>query len=224
VGRPGHKPIHPQYLARVLNEVADEDAVFTCDVGTPTIWAARYVGMNGRRRLIGSFWHGSMANALPQAMGAQAVNRDRQVISLSGDGGFAMLMGDFLTLRQAKLPVKVIVINNGTLGFVELEMKAGGFLDTDTDLLNPNFAQLAEASGVKGLRVEDPAGLKDALTEALRHQGPALVDVVTNRMELAMPPKTTMEQAKGFGIYLAKAVLNGRGDEVLELARSNIFR
>jgi pyruvate dehydrogenase (quinone) len=208
----------------VLDEVARDDAVFTCDVGTPTVWAARYLRMNGRRRLIGSFWHGSMANALPQAMGAQAVNLGRQVISLSGDGGFAMLMGDFLTLRQAELPVKVVIINNGTLGFVELEMKAGGFLDTGTSLLNPNFAQVAEASGVLGIRVEDPGDLRQALTRALRHDGPALVDVVTNRMELTLPPKATMEQAKGFGVYLAKAILNGRGDEVVELARTNIWR
>ena len=223
-GTPGRKPIHPQYVARVLNEVADDDAVFTCDVGTPTVWAARYLTMNGRRRLIGSFWHGSMANALPQAMGAQGIDLKRQVISLSGDGGFAMMMGDFLTLRQAGLPVKVVLINNGTLGFVELEMKASGFLDTGTELINPNFAKLAEASGVLGIRVEDPADLRGALIQALRHDGPALVDVVTNRMELTLPPKTTMEQAKGFGLYLAKAIISGRGDEVVELARTNIWR
>jgi pyruvate dehydrogenase (quinone) len=223
-GTPGRRPIHPQYVARVLDEVAAPDAVFTCDVGTPTVWAARYISMNGRRRLIGSFWHGSMANALPQAMGAQAVDPRRQVISLSGDGGFAMLMGDFLTLRQANLPVKIVIINNGTLGFVELEMKASGMLDFGTELVNPDFAQLAKAAGIMGLRVEDPGDLRAALTEALAHPGPAIVDVVTNRMELTLPPKTTMEQAKGFGIYLAKAILNGRGDEVVELARTNLFR
>jgi pyruvate dehydrogenase (quinone) len=224
VGTPGRRPIHPQYVARVLDQVAARDAVFTCDVGTPTVWAARYLTMNGSRRLIGSFWHGSMANALPQAMGAQAVDRARQVVSLSGDGGFAMLMGDLLTLRQAKLPVKIVIINNGTLGFVELEMKASGFLDYGTELLNPDFARVAEAAGIFGRRVEDPADLQGALTEALAHDGPALVDVVTNRMELAMPPATTMEQVKGFSLYLAKAILNGRGDEVVELARSNLFR
>ncbi len=224
VGTPGRKPIHPQYVVRVLDEIADQDAVFTCDVGTPTVWAARYLTMNGRRRLLGSFWHGSMANALPQAIGAQAAYPGRQVVSLSGDGGFAMLMGDFLTLRQAHLPVKVVVINNGALGFVEMEMKASGFLDTGTELVNPNFAQLAQASGVLGLRVEDPADLRGALTEAMRHDGPALVDVVTNRMELTLPPKATMEQAKGFGIYLAKAIISGRGDQVVELARTNIWR
>ncbi|HVZ09762.1 ubiquinone-dependent pyruvate dehydrogenase [Rhodopila sp.] len=223
-GTPGKPPIHPQYVARVLDRLAADDAVFTCDVGTPTVWAARYLTMNGRRRLIGSFWHGSMANALPQAMGAQAVDPTRQVVSLSGDGGFAMLMGDMLTLRQAKLPVKVVVINNGALGFVEMEMKAGGYLEFGTDLLNPDFAQVAQAAGIFGRRVEDPGDLPGALAEALNHDGPALVDVVTNRLELAMPPATTLEQVKGFSLYLAKAILNGRGSEIVELARTNLFR
>jgi pyruvate dehydrogenase (quinone) len=146
------------------------------------------------------------------------------VVSLSGDGGFAMLMGDMLTLRQAKLPVKVVVINNGALGFVEMEMKAGGYLEFGTDLLNPDFAQVAQAAGIFGRRVEDPGDLPGALAEALNHDGPALVDVVTNRLELAMPPATTLEQVKGFSLYLAKAILNGRGSEIVELARTNLFR
>jgi pyruvate dehydrogenase (quinone) len=224
VGRPGRKPIHPQYLARVLDEVAADDAVITCDVGTPVIWAARYLRMNGRRRLIGSFTHGSMANAMPQAIGAQATYPGRQVISFSGDGGFAMLMGDFLTLNQQGLPVKIVLLNNGTLGFVEMEMKAGGYLDEGTELKNPDFAAVANAAGVYGVRVEDPADLRQALIDAFAHPGPALVDVVTNRMELSMPPKITLEQAKGFGIYLAKAIINGRGDEVVELAHTNLWR
>ncbi len=224
VGRPGRRPIHPQYLARMIDELAADDAIFTCDVGTPVVWAARYLTMNGRRRLLGSFWHGSMANALPQAIGAQAAFPGRQVISLSGDGGFAMLMGDLLTLGQRALPAKVVIVNNGTLGFVELEMKAGGFLDTGTELKNPDFAATARAAGILGLRVEDPAELRDALAQAFAHDGPAVVDVVTNRMELTLPPKTTAEQAKGFGVYLAKAIISGRGDEVIELARTNLFR
>jgi pyruvate dehydrogenase (quinone) len=223
-GRPGRKPIHPQHVARAVSRLAAEDAVFTCDVGTPTIWAARYLAMNGRRRLIGSFWHGSMANALPQAIGAQAAFPGRQVVSLSGDGGFTMLMGDVLTLVQHRLPVKLVVFNNGTLGFVEMEMKASGFLDTGVELKNPSFAAMAEAIGMRGLRVEDPADVEPALTEAFGHDGPVLVDMVTNRMELAMPPHTSIEQMKGFGIYLTKAVLNGRGDEVLQLARTNLWR
>ncbi|USI74821.1 ubiquinone-dependent pyruvate dehydrogenase [Sphingomonas morindae] len=223
-GTPGRRPIHPQYLAHVLDEVAADDAIFTVDVGTPVVWAARYLRMNGRRRLLGSFTHGSMANALPQAIGAQAAHPGRQVISFSGDGGFAMLMGEFLTLTQMRLPVKLVVLNNGTLGFVELEMKAGGFLDTGTALTNPDFAAMARAAGVHGTRVEDPADLAPALRAALAHDGPALVDVVTNRMELAMPPKTTLDQAKGFGIYMAKAIMNHRGDEIVELAHSNLWR
>jgi len=223
-GEPGRRPIHPQYLTRVVNELAAEDAIFTCDVGSPTMWAARYLTMNGRRRLLGSFNHGSMANAMPQAIGAQLACPGRQVISLSGDGGFAMLMGDLLSLRQHRLPVKVVVFNNGSLGFVELEMKAGGWLPFGTDLDNPNFAQLAMGAGIHGLRVEDPGDLSLAVKEWLAHPGPALLDVVVNRQELSLPPTIALEQAKGFTLYMMKAVLSGRGDEVLELAKSNLWR
>jgi len=222
-GRPGG-PLHPQQIARVVSELASDDAIFTCDVGLPTVWAARYLDMNGRRRLLGSFWHGSMANAMAQAIGAQAAFPQRQVISLSGDGGFTMLMGDLLSLSQLELPVKVIVFNNGSLGFIELEQKASGFLDTGTALVNPNFAAMAEAVGIKGVRIVDPAEVEGKLAEALAHPGPVLVDAVVNRMELAMPPKVTTEMAKGFTLYMLKAVLNGRGDEIVELARSNLLR
>jgi pyruvate dehydrogenase (quinone) len=222
-GRAGG-PLHPQHIARVLSERAADDAVFTCDVGLPTVWAARYLAMNGRRRLLGSFWHGSMANALAQAIGAQAADPKRQVVSLSGDGGFTMLMGDLLSLKQLDLPVKVVVFNNGALGFIELEQKSTGFLDTGTELVNPNFAAMAEAVGIKGVRIEDPARVEDGIAEALAHPGPVLIDAVVNRMELAMPPKVTTEMAKGFSLYMLKAVLNGRVDEVVELARSNLRR
>jgi pyruvate dehydrogenase (quinone) len=224
VGEPGRTPIHPQYVAKVVDELASADAVFTCDVGTPTIWAARYLHMNGHRRLLGSFTHGSMANALPQAIGAQSAFPGRQVISLSGDGGLAMLLGELLTLRQLKLPVKLVVFNNGTLGFVELEMKAAGLLDFATDLVNPNFAQLAESAGLLGLRVEKPEELGPAVKQALSHDGPALIDVLVNRQELSMPPTITAEQAKGFTLYMVRAVLSGRGDEVIDLAKTNLFR
>jgi pyruvate dehydrogenase (quinone) len=224
IGEPGRTPIHPQYVARVLDELAAEDAVFTCDVGTPTIWSARYLTMNGKRRLLGSFTHGSMANALPQAIGVQAAFPGRQVISLSGDGGLAMLLGELLTLRQLKLPVKLVVFNNSTLGFVELEMKAAGLLDFATDLINPNFAQLAESAGVLGLRVEKPEQLAPAIKQALSHDGPALVEVFVNRQELSMPPTITAEQAKGFSLYMMRAVFSGRGDEVVDLAKTNLFR
>lgn len=218
------QPIHPQYLARRVSELADEHAVFTADVGTPTVWAARYLKMNGKRRLLGSFNHGSMANALLQAIGAQAAVRSGQVVSLSGDGGFTMMMGDFISLSQLGLPVKVIVFNNGSLGFVAMEMKAGGYLDTSTDLDNPDFAAMSNAMGIKGIRVEESADLDDALLEAFAHPGPVLVDVVTAKQELVMPPKIQLEQAKGFSLYMLKALINGRGDEVVELARTNLRR
>ncbi|OWK39858.1 ubiquinone-dependent pyruvate dehydrogenase [Fimbriiglobus ruber] len=223
-GKPGRKPIHPQYVARVLDESAAADAVFACDVGTPTIWAARYLRMNGKRRLLGSFAHGSMANALPQAIGAQLAYPGRQVVTLSGDGGLAMLLGDLLSLRQLNAPVKLVVFNNGSLGFVELEMKAAGILDFATDLTNPNFAKLAEAVGLLGLRAEDPEDVRPMIGQLLAHPGPALLDVVVNRQELAMPPTIDVAQAAGFSLYMIKAVLNGRGDEVLDLARTNLFR
>jgi pyruvate dehydrogenase (quinone) len=224
VGEPGRTPIHPQFVARMVDELAAEDAVFTCDVGTPTVWAARYLRMNGKRRLLGSFIHGSMANALPQAIGAQAAFPGRQVISLSGDGGLAMLLGDVLTLKQLRLPVKLVVFNNSSLGFVELEMKAAGLIDYGTDLVNPNFAKLAEAADILGLRVEKPECLGPALQRALAHDGPALVEVIVNRQELSMPPTITVQQALGFSLYMVRAVLNGRGDEVVDLARTNLFR
>jgi pyruvate dehydrogenase (quinone) len=220
----GRMPIHPQYLARIISQPASEDAVFTFDVGTPTIWAARYLKMNGKRRMIGSLVHGSMANALPQAIGAQAAFPRRQVISLSGDGGFAMLMGDFLTLLQQKLPVKVVIFNNSTLGFVALEMKASGLLESGTRLRNPDFAAVARACGIHGVRVEDPGDLEAAVTDVLAHDGPALLDVVTNTEELAMPPRIEAEQVEGFGLWALKAVMNGRGDQLVDLALSNFVR
>lgn len=216
--------IHPQYVAKCVSEIADEDAIFSCDVGTATIWAARYLKMNGKRRLLGSFNHGSMANALSQAIGAQAAFPKRQAVALCGDGGFTMLMGDFITLAQMGLPVKVVIFNNGTLGFVELEMKAGGFLNFGTDLKNPDFAAMSNAMGIYGKRVEHSNELEEALHSAFSHKGPALVDVVTNRMELAMPPEISAEQIKGFSLYMSRAIIDGRGAEVIELVKSNLWR
>ncbi|TGE10305.1 ubiquinone-dependent pyruvate dehydrogenase [Hymenobacter fodinae] len=223
-GEPGDTSMHPQYVARLLNEQAAEDAIFTCDVGTPTIWAARYLRFNGQRRLIGSFNHGSMANAMPQALGAQLAYPNRQVIALAGDGGFAMLMGELLTLKQLKTPVKVVIFNNNSLGFVELEMKAAGILEYGTELENPNFAALAEAAGVRGIRVTDPADLPTAITEMLAHPGPVILDAVVKRTELSMPPTIDASQVKGFSLYTLKAIMNGRGDEVLEMAKTNLLR
>ena len=216
--------VHPQYVAKVLSELADEDAVFTCDVGTPTIWASRYLKMNGRRRLLGSFNHGSMANALPQAIGAQVAYPKRQVFSMSGDGGFAMLMGDFLTLNQHDLPVKTIVFNNSALSFVELEMKAAGILENATSLKNPNFARMADAVGIKGIRVEQPSQLRAAIEEALRTPGPVLIDVIVSRMELSMPPHISADQVGGFGLFAVKAVISGKGSEIVDLAKTNWWR
>ena len=218
----GKKPIHPQYVARMLDKLAAEDAIFTCDVGTPTIWAARYLTMNGQRRILGSFTHGSMANALPQAIGAQVSHPGRQVISMSGDGGFAMLMGDLLTLRQHELPVKVILFKNDSLAFVELEMKAAGILDFGTELHNPDFTKIADGAGLLGLRAETPDEVEPMIAEALKHDGPALVEVLVSRQELSMPPTITFEQAKGFTLFMMKAVLSGRGDEVIDLAQVNL--
>ena len=220
----GKKPIHPQYVARALDKLAAEDAIFTCDVGTPTIWAARYLTMNGKRRILGSFNHGSMANALPQAIGAQVTFPGRQVISMSGDGGFAMLMGDVLTLRQHELPVKLIVFKNDSLAFVELEMKANGIVDFGTDLRNPDFTTIAEGAGLLGLRVETPDQVEPMIAQALKHDGPALVEVPVSRQELSMPPTITLEQAKGFSLFMLRAVLSGRGDEIIDLARVNLVR
>ncbi len=222
-GTAGNKPIHPQYLARLLSEQASDDAVFTADVGTPVIWAARYLAMNGRRRLIGSWVHGSMANAMAHAIGAQAAQPKRQIISMSGDGGFAMLMGDLITLTQMKLPVKTVIFNNGVLGFVALEMKASGFVETGTDLQNPDFAAMARAMGIHAVRVEDPGELPNAIRNVLAHDGPAVLDVVTATQELSMPPTITAEQVKGFSLWVLRAVMSGRGDEVLDLARTNLL-
>jgi pyruvate dehydrogenase (quinone) len=221
---PGGGRIHPQQVTKVVSDLAADDAIVTCDVGTPTAWTARYFRVNGRRRIVGSFSHGSMANAMLQAIGAQSAFPGRQVISMSGDGGFTMMMGEFVTLLQMGLPVKVIVLNNGTLGFVELEMKAGGFLDVGCDLTNPNFAAMSEAMGIRGFRVERPDDLEEAVRTAFDYPGPALIDVVTARQELVMPPTINIEEAKSFGLFMAKAVLDGRLAELIDLADVNFRR
>ena len=223
-GTPGRRLIHPQQVAKAVSDRASEDAVFTCDVGLPIMWAARYLAMNGKRRLIGSFWHGSMANAMAQAIGAQAAFPGRQVVSLSSDRGFSMLMGDLLSLRQLRLPVKVVVFNNTTLGFIELEQKSTGFLPFGTELENPNFAAMAQAAGIRGIRLEDPAEVEEGVAAALSHDGPVVIDAVVARTELAMPPAITAEMAKGFSLYMVKALINGRADEILDLAKTNLWR
>lgn len=223
IGKPGSSPLHPEYVARVIDEMAAEDAIFTADVGTPCVWAARYLHFNGKRRLIGSFSHGSMANALPQALGAQATFPQRQVISLSGDGGLAMLMGELLTAVQNKLPVKIVVFHNNALAFVEVEMIAAGIVPFGTGLKNPDFSKVAEACGLFGVRVTQAEELKPALEQAFAYDGPALVDVLVHRQELSMPPTITPSQVLGFGLYLTKSVLNGRGDAIIDLAKTNLL-
>ncbi|WP_081682767.1 ubiquinone-dependent pyruvate dehydrogenase [Marmoricola sp. URHB0036] len=218
----GRGPLHPQTVAVAIDRLAAPDAVLIPDVGTPTLWAARYFRMNGLRRLIGSFTHGTMANALPQALGVQAACPDRQVVAFAGDGGIAMLLGELLTLRQQHLPVKIIVLNNGSLGFVELEMKADGIVNFGTDLANPNFAEVANAMGIHGVRVEHPAELDSALRDAFAQPGPALVDVLTHRHELAIPPTVTAQEAAGFTLWATRSVLNGDASSVIDVARTNL--
>ncbi|MEE1819372.1 pyruvate dehydrogenase [Streptomyces sp. NPDC090082] len=217
-----HVPVHPEYVASVIDELADDDAVFTVDTGMCNVWAARYLSPNGRRRIIGSFSHGSMANALPQAIGAQFTDRNRQVVSLSGDGGFSMLMGDFLTLVQYDLPVKVVVFDNSALGMVELEMLVAGLPSYGTTNKNPDFAAIARAAGAYGVRVEKPKQLAGALRDAFRHKGPALVDVVTDPNALSIPPKISADMVTGFALSASKIVLDGGVGRMLQMARSNL--
>lgn len=217
-------PIHPEYVAKVLDDTAAEDAVFTVDVGSPVVWAARYLTMNGQRRIIGSFNHGTMANALPHAIGAQAAYEGRQVVAMAGDGGLAMLMGELLTLIQMQLPVKVVVFNNGALNFVEVEMKAAGIVNWGTELVNPDFSAVARAVGLHSVRVEHPDDLPEAMREAFGHDGPALIEVITARQELSIPPAITFEQAKGFSLYAIRTIMSGAGDELLDLVTTNVAR
>ncbi|MER7045305.1 pyruvate dehydrogenase [Streptomyces jumonjinensis] len=217
-----HIPIHPEYVASVLDDLADDDAIFTVDTGMCNVWAARYLSPNGRRRIIGSFSHGSMANALPQAIGAQFADRGRQVVSMSGDGGFTMMMGDFLTLVQYDLPVKVVVFNNSALSMVELEMLVSGIPSYGTTNVNPDFAAVAQAAGAFGVRVEKPKHLAGALKEAFRQKGPALVDVVTDPNALSIPPRISAEMVTGFALSASKIVLDGGVGRMVQMARSNL--
>ncbi|MGW3945387.1 ubiquinone-dependent pyruvate dehydrogenase [Micrococcus endophyticus] len=219
---PDRRTVHPQYVARVLDEAASEDAVFLPDVGSPVVWAARYLTMNGRRRIIGSMTHGSMANAVTQAIGAQAVDRTRQVVAMAGDGGLAMMLGELLTFVQNGLPVKTLVFDNDSLNFVELEMKAAGLVPYATDLQNPDFAAVAEAMGLKGFRVERSKDLPAVMAEFLAHEGPALLVVKTERQELTIPPSIEFEQAKGFALYALRTVLDGKGTQLVDLAKANL--
>jgi pyruvate dehydrogenase (quinone) len=216
------RPMHPEPVAAALNEIATSDAIFTADTGMCNVWSSRYIDATKERRLIGSFTHGSMANAVPQAIGAQLLFPRRQVIAIAGDGGLAMLMGDLLTLVQYDLPIKVVVFDNSALGMVKLEMEVAGLPDWQTDLKNPNFAKLAEAIGIMGIRIEDPADVRSGLKQALQHPGPALVDVVTDPNALSLPSHITADQVEGFALTMGKLVLSGHIDEVVDTIEANI--
>jgi len=215
--------VYPEYVAAELSRQAADNAIFTCDVGTPTVWAARYLQMKKGRNLLGSFNHGSMANAMPQAIGAQFRYPDRQVISLSGDGGFSMLMGDLLTIRQYKLPVKIVIFNNGILGFVALEMKAQGYPPFVTDLDNPDFGLMAEAIGIKGISVRTPDQVAPAISAALAYDGPVILNMYVNPSELSMPPTVSVEQAKGFSLYMWRQIMDGGIGEVVDTVKTNFL-
>jgi len=213
--------IHPEYVASVVNELADKDTIFTVDTGMCCVWAARYIDGTGERKMLGSFNHGSMANAMPQAIGAALACPDKQVIAFCGDGGLSMMMGDLMTIVQYNLPVKIILFNNRSLGMVKLEMEVAGIPDVETDMLNPDFTKLAEAMGMYGITVNDPAGVRSALEKAFEQSGPALITIQTDPNALAMPPKMKFEQMKGFAFYMGKMMLSGRANEVLKIIKSN---
>ncbi|MFI5070856.1 MAG: ubiquinone-dependent pyruvate dehydrogenase [Terriglobales bacterium] len=215
-------PLAPEHVTSVLSQVADEDAIFTVDTGMTAVWAARHLRMTRERRLIGSFNHGSMANAMPQAIGAQLAFPKRQVISMSGDGGFTMLMGDLLTLAEYELPIKLIVYNNSTLGMVKLEMRVAGYRDFGVDVKPSDFAKMAEAVGIRGIHIQDSGDLKKSLETALRHNGPVLIDVVTNPDALALPPKIDAKEIAGYGLYVAKQTLHGRFFESIDELKGNL--
>jgi pyruvate dehydrogenase (quinone) len=217
-----HTPIHPEYVADVLDDLAADDAVFTVDTGMCNVWAARYLTPNGRRRVIGSFLHGTMANALPHAIGAQAAQPGRQVVSMSGDGGLGMLMGELLTVRLHDLPVKIIVFNNSSLGMVKLEMLVDGLPDYETDHRPVDYAAIAKGAGIDSVRVEKPGDVRAALSRALESPGPFLVDMVTDPNALSIPPRITGQQVRGFALAAGKTVMSGGVGKMLELARSNL--
>ena len=216
------KPIHPEYAASVLDQVLADDAIITADTGMCNVWSARYINPNGRRRLIGSFLHGSMANAMPHAIGAQFAYPDRQVVAMCGDGGLSMLLGDLLTIKMYNLPITVTVFNNSTLGMVKLEMLVDKLPDFGVDVPGVNYAEIARGMGFHVIRVEDPKDLEKAYKEALQHKGPSLVDIVTDPMALSIPPKITSDQVFGFATAMSKIVLNGGAGEAVAMASSNL--
>ena len=216
------RPIHPEYVAAQLDDLADDDAVFTVDTGMCNVWAARYLTPNGRRRVIGSFRHGSMANALPHAVGASFAAPGRQVVSMSGDGGLAMLLGELITVRLHRLPVKVVLFNNASLGMVKLEMMVDGIPDFETDHEPTDFAAIGEGVGIRAMRVEDPRDVRDTLAKGLADPGPVLMEFVTDPNALSIPPAITGEQVRGFALSATRQILGGGVGKMVDLARSNL--
>jgi pyruvate dehydrogenase (quinone) len=215
------KAIHPEFVAATIDRLADKDAIFTVDTGMCCVWGARYISSTGQRKMLGSFNHGSMANAMPHAIGAALAQPDKQVIALCGDGGLTMLLGDLGTIVQYALPIKIIVFNNRSLGMVKLEMEVAGLPDSQTDLLNPDFEMIAKAMGMKGITVERPEDTEDALKEAFAYNGPVLVNIFTDPAALAMPPKINLEMMKGFTLSMGKLMLGGDWEEVVDTVKSN---
>jgi len=213
--------IHPEYVASRIDALADSNAVFTVDTGMTCVWAARYLNATGKRTLLGSFNHGSMANAMPQAIGAALACPDRQVVAMCGDGGISMMLGDIMTIVQYKLPVKLIVFNNHSLGMVKLEMEVAGLPDWQTDMVNPDFSKIAEAMGMLAYTVTDPAKVNEVLANVFAYEGPVLVNIITDPNALAMPPKITFEQMKGMATSMGKLMLSGRMDEIWKTIESN---
>jgi pyruvate dehydrogenase (quinone) len=213
--------IHPEFVATIINELADKDAIFTVDTGMCCVWAARYIDGTGGRKMLGSFNHGSMANAMPQAIGAALACPDKQVIAFCGDGGLSMMLGDLMTIVQYKLPVKIIVFNNRSLGMVKLEMEVAGITDLETDMLNPDFVKIAEAMGMPGITINDPAEVKSEIEKAFSLEGPVLVNILTDPYALAMPPKMEFDQMKGYSLFMGKMMLSGHMDEVFKIISSN---
>lgn len=217
-----HTPIHPEYIADLIDQEADDDAIFTVDTGMCNVWGARYITPNGKREQIGSFRHGTMANALPQAIGAQQANPGRQVITFSGDGGLSMLMGELLTVKLHQLPVKMFVFNNSSLGMVKLEMLVGGIPEHETDHESVDFSKIAEAAGIKTFRIEDPKQAPKQIKKALAYNGPALIDVVTDPNALSLPPTLTFDQLLGFSKAATRTVFGGGVGSMLSMAKSNL--
>ena len=213
--------IHPEFVASVINDLANKDAIFTVDTGMCCVWAARYIDGTGERKMLGSFNHGSMANAMPQSIGASLAFPGRQVIAFCGDGGLSMMLGDLMTIVQYKLPVKIIVFNNRSLGMVKLEMEVAGIADLETDMLNPDFVKIAEAMGMAGITINDPSEVKPGIDKAFSLEGPVLVNILTDPYALAMPPKLEFNQMKGYSLFMGKMMLSGRMDEVFKIVSSN---